>query len=328
MNQAPLVSFVILAYNQEQLVREAVQAAFAQTYTPLEIIISDDCSTDGTFQVLRELAAAYRGPHQVRVRRSPVNRGLTGHLQDLVNEALGELVVVAAGDDIALPERTQALAECWTGLGSPPAVLYSDFEPVDAELRPSPLPREEVYPGPHTLERMARGRVGVLGATCALTRNLVTDFPPVLSSVIHEDRVFPYRALLVGGCVAYVNRRLLRYRVVGGLSRHREGGPEEYLRTRCARLAQRTLPDACQRLIDTVALLPAERRLRHLCEGTLADAEAILDFADGYGLAHEAHLVKWVFKGAGIKPLFKHYLKFRLLPLFAAYYRLRYGSAA
>ncbi|GFO59342.1 hypothetical protein GMST_16670 [Geomonas silvestris] len=230
MNQAPLVSFVILAYNQEQLVREAVKAAFAQTYTPLEIIISDDCSTDGTFQVLRELAAGYRGPHQVRVRRSPVNRGLTGHLQDLVNEALGELVVVAAGDDIALPERTQALAECWTGLGSPPAVLYSDFEPVDAELRPSPLPREEVYPGPHTLERMARGRVGVLGATCALTRNLVTDFPPVLSSVIHEDRVFPYRALLVGGCVAYVNRRLLRYRVVGGLSATATGGP----RSTCA----------------------------------------------------------------------------------------------
>jgi len=328
MNEPPLVSFVVLAYNQEQLVGEAVRAAFAQTYTPLEIIISDDCSTDGTLEVLRELAAGYRGPHQLRVRRSPVNRGLTGHLQDLVGEARGELVVVAAGDDVSLPERAKALAECWTGLGSPPAVLYSDFDPVDTDSRPSQLPREEVYPGPHTLERMARGMVGVLGATCAFTRSLVTDFPPVLDRVIHEDRVFPYRALLAGGCVAYVNRRLLRYRVVGGLSRHGAVGPEEYLRTRCARLAQRTLPDACQRLIDTVALLPAERRLRHLCEATIADAEAVLDFADGYGLAHEAHLVKWTFKGARLKPLLKHYLKFRFLALFAAYYRLRFGSAA
>jgi GT2 family glycosyltransferase len=48
-----LVSFVVLAYNQQKFVAEAVRGALAQTYHPLEIVISDDCSTDGTFDVIK-----------------------------------------------------------------------------------------------------------------------------------------------------------------------------------------------------------------------------------------------------------------------------------
>jgi glycosyltransferase involved in cell wall biosynthesis len=40
----PLVSFVLLTYNQEKYVADALRAALNQTYSPLEIIISDDCS--------------------------------------------------------------------------------------------------------------------------------------------------------------------------------------------------------------------------------------------------------------------------------------------
>jgi len=40
----PLVTFALLAYNQEEFIREAVEGAFALTYEQLEIILSDDCS--------------------------------------------------------------------------------------------------------------------------------------------------------------------------------------------------------------------------------------------------------------------------------------------
>jgi len=46
----PLVTFALVAYNQEQYIREAVEGAFAQTYEPLEIILSDDCSSDRTVE--------------------------------------------------------------------------------------------------------------------------------------------------------------------------------------------------------------------------------------------------------------------------------------
>ncbi|HUF60663.1 MAG TPA: glycosyltransferase, partial [Verrucomicrobiales bacterium] len=54
--ERPLVSFLLLAYNQEQYIHEAVEGAFSQTYSPLEIILSDDCSTDRTFEIMREMA--------------------------------------------------------------------------------------------------------------------------------------------------------------------------------------------------------------------------------------------------------------------------------
>ena len=48
----PLITFALMAYNQEQLIEEAVAGALAQTYSPLEIILSDDCSTDRTFSIM------------------------------------------------------------------------------------------------------------------------------------------------------------------------------------------------------------------------------------------------------------------------------------
>jgi len=50
-NTKPLITFALFAYNQERFIREAVQGAFSQTYSPLEIIMSDDCSKDRTFDI-------------------------------------------------------------------------------------------------------------------------------------------------------------------------------------------------------------------------------------------------------------------------------------
>jgi glycosyltransferase involved in cell wall biosynthesis len=44
-----------------------VEGAFSQTYSPLEIILSDDCSSDRTFEIMEEMAREYQGPHLVKV---------------------------------------------------------------------------------------------------------------------------------------------------------------------------------------------------------------------------------------------------------------------
>ena len=68
--EKPLLTYCLVTYNQEKYVRESVLSAFAQTYLPLEIVLSDDCSTDRTFEIMRELAAGYREPHRiVRIAR-------------------------------------------------------------------------------------------------------------------------------------------------------------------------------------------------------------------------------------------------------------------
>ena len=97
----PLISCLLVTYNQEQWVEEALQSILAQTYSPLEIVVSDDASTDGTYPLLQRLIDAYDGPHRVVLRRNAVRRNVVGHLAEAMPSTTGELIVVAAGDDVS-----------------------------------------------------------------------------------------------------------------------------------------------------------------------------------------------------------------------------------
>lgn len=52
-DRAPLVTFAVIVYNQECFIEEAIEGVFTQIYYhPLEIILSDDCSNDHTYQII------------------------------------------------------------------------------------------------------------------------------------------------------------------------------------------------------------------------------------------------------------------------------------
>lgn len=139
----PLATFILFAYNQEKYVREAVEGALAQTYAPLEIILSDDCSPDSTFAIMQEMAAAYRGSHMVRAVQTPHNLGLIQHVLLRGREAQGEIVVVAAGDDVSKPGRVAALAKAFTPqIGA----LYSLFDQIDENGEPKQRHMERPRP--------------------------------------------------------------------------------------------------------------------------------------------------------------------------------------
>lgn len=116
--QRPLVTFALVAYNQEQFIREALEAVFSQTYSPLEIILSDDCSTDRTFEIMEEMVEGYNGEHCVVSVQTPQNIGVFAHVMRVANLAKGGLVVLAAGDDISKPERTAELTAAWESTGA------------------------------------------------------------------------------------------------------------------------------------------------------------------------------------------------------------------
>ena len=81
----PLATLIMLTFRQQDFVRAAVESALAQTYEPLEIIISDDCSDDETFSIIESVVAEHRGPHQVSCYRNQVNLGLIEHV-NLLNQ--------------------------------------------------------------------------------------------------------------------------------------------------------------------------------------------------------------------------------------------------
>ena len=118
--EKPLVTFALFAYNQERFITEAVEAAFAQTYQPLEKIISDDGSSDKTYDTILSLVQRYQGPHTVKAVQTASSKGILSHVLFVVNKSLRDLIVVAAGDDISEPNRVTLLFKAWEQTGSWP----------------------------------------------------------------------------------------------------------------------------------------------------------------------------------------------------------------
>ncbi len=213
----PLVSFVLFTFNQEPYVRLAVAAALAQTYEPLEIIISDDASSDRTAAVIAEALDGYAGPHQVSFLRNPCNLGLIGHVNKLCNLARGDLIVVAAGDDISHPERVQRQVEAF--LQEPGRVhsVHSAVMKIDLQGRPLGLWTPPILQTDNSPEQLMFRLNGVIGATHAWSRAAWQHFGPIRVAGTYEDLVMVFRAALLGG-VRYIDAPLVDYRWGSGIS--------------------------------------------------------------------------------------------------------------
>lgn len=218
VHDRPLITFALFAYNQEKYIREAVEGAFAQTYSPLEIILSDDCSTDGTFEIMKAMAASYRGPHKVVLNKNPFNYGIGRHVNRVMDLASGELIVFAAGDDISSANRTTAIYERWSAdqeviyLHSN-LVAFCDESSKQDLFRVAKLNKHQSLTTCQDLIAAIRScGPEVRGCTEACHRSLFEVFGPLPPDIISEDRALPFRAMLIGK-VAYIEENLVRYRV-------------------------------------------------------------------------------------------------------------------
>jgi len=215
----PLVSMLLIAYRQPGNVGAAIAGALAQTYSPLEIVISDDASGDGTWAAIQAAVAGYAGPHRLVLNHNPVNLGIGAHLSKLVALSQGELLFVTAGDDVSLPQRCARTVDAWLAQGRRPDLIASALVDIDAHgaghglIQPADLARwhgaaDWVARPPH-----------VVGAGQAWTRRLFERFGPLPAGTVAEDLILVFRAIVSGGAITLAEP-LVQYRR-GGLSRRR-----------------------------------------------------------------------------------------------------------
>lgn len=217
--ERPIVTFALFTFNQEKYIREAVEAAFAQTYSPLEIILSDDSSTDKTFEIMQKIAEGYSGKHRLVLNRNASNLGGQGigrHVNKVLEKASGELIVFAAGDDISFPHRVSALVDLWVAEGQPCGSLHSAVETLTVVAANSGVVVHGAsnFGGQTIRECIRNGAVGVLGASHAITRDIYERFGPLPDGTLFEDRSLAFRSLLAGR-VLYCSEELVKYRQHG-----------------------------------------------------------------------------------------------------------------
>jgi glycosyltransferase involved in cell wall biosynthesis len=207
----PLISFCLIAYNQERFIREAVEGAFAQTYSPLEIILSDDCSTDRTFEIMREMASSYSGPHKIILNQNKKNLGIGGHVNRVVELSSGVWIVGAAGDDISFPERTDEIYKAWLASEKKAYSIDSEYEFINEYGEPLVHPPIRELPKEQQLIHFSITLVNyVHGCTHAWHRKTFDVFGP-LPDITCEDVAIPPRSMLLGSVVC-INKHLVKYR--------------------------------------------------------------------------------------------------------------------
>jgi glycosyltransferase involved in cell wall biosynthesis len=117
LRTTPTVSIGMPVYNGEKYLGEAIESLLGQTFGDLEIILSDNASSDGT----QELCEKYRGLDQrVRYFRNPTNIGAGGNHRQVFRMARGKYFKWQSRDDLCAPSF---LEKCIQVLESDPGVV-------------------------------------------------------------------------------------------------------------------------------------------------------------------------------------------------------------
>ncbi len=121
VSDGPLVSVIVPAYNAEATVEHALSSILRQTWEPLEVIVVDDCSTDGTWDLLQEFA---KRDDRVTILRNSVNVGPYVSKNRALELVRGTWITGHDADDWAHPQRIErqvaamrADPRCKVGIG-------------------------------------------------------------------------------------------------------------------------------------------------------------------------------------------------------------------
>ena len=201
-------SLCITTYNQVLFVVDALRSALAQDYSNLEIVICDDHSTDGTWDMIWQVVADYigkGGSHVIKCIQNTHNLGCGPNDDKCFRLASGDLRITGSGDDISYPNRVSRLVEIWEGFEFKPMALIHDGWRIDENgCRIG-------YIGTHNF-------TFPLGAVTAYNAKLF-NFRFTFPKVCYEDHIYAPVAEMLGGMV-YVPDKLIDYRVGTGQSTH------------------------------------------------------------------------------------------------------------
>ena len=200
----PLVSVVMPAYNAEKYIEAAVRSVQAQTFSDWELILVDDCSTDGTADRIRALASA---DDRLRPVFSKENRG-AAHSRNLAfSYCRGDYVALLDADDLWRPEKLarQLMLARETGAD----ILYCSYGMVD-EAGQKAYPDFVVGPSTGFDRMLIRSE---LSCSTVLLRRELTQRYPFETGVFHEDYAYWLRLLQAGFSAFGTAEVLADYRI-------------------------------------------------------------------------------------------------------------------
>ncbi|MBL4608249.1 MAG: glycosyltransferase [Pseudomonadales bacterium] len=206
----PLVSVAVITYNQKKFLKECIESILCQDYQNIEIVISDDASTDGTQEMLRGYEEQYPGKFVLKLAKD--NQGITANSNVANFSCSGKYIAWMGGDDLMLPGKLSKQVrfmeknlEC--------AICYHDLDVFDNDTNKTLyLFSEKNKPREGDVRVSIKYSVfnGACSSMVRLNQTPKEGFNQLLP--VASDRLYWVEVLASGGNISYIPEVLGRYR--------------------------------------------------------------------------------------------------------------------
>lgn len=178
--KSPLVSVVMPSYNAEKFIVEAITSVINQTYSHWELIVVDDCSTDGTQEIVKSYIEK---DSRIRLIAKKKNSGVANTRNIGINEAKGQFIALLDSDDVW--EKKKLEKQIQLQQKTKAEIIYCSYDFIDehgcSTLRPF------VVPGETTYEQMLVS--SVISSSTAFIESKILKEHLFKSEYYHEDYV-------------------------------------------------------------------------------------------------------------------------------------------
>lgn len=199
-----LISVIMAAYNAEKTILQAVNSVLAQTYSNLELLVIDDCSTDQTAKLVKAISEK---DQRIRLFENDKNNGVSLARKRGLEEAKGSWIAILDSDDAWTPEKLEKQIQLQMRtdaelLFTGSAFIDEDGQPINGYLHaPADIGYRQLL------------KQNVLSNSSALVRKELYAKHYVIGDQMHEDFAI-WLGILKEGKRAYgVDEPLLIYRI-------------------------------------------------------------------------------------------------------------------
>lgn len=230
----PLISIGMPVFNAAPYLAAAVEGVLNQSFENIELVITDNCSTDGSAEIAREYAR--RDPQRVRFLANHWNIGYSGNAHKATSLCTGDFILMHGADDVLMPGALRAYADLILASAAPDRlVLMADYEQGDSQgrshirwtldaarfdLRQEKLdyvaPAKTTYLQGREILKACLPRLHTFGGvgSVAVARSLYQQVEGYLSQHwFNPDKFFMYKLLSLDPQVAWWHEPFYFYRV-------------------------------------------------------------------------------------------------------------------
>lgn len=178
MLKSPLITIAMATYNGDKYLKKQLDSIYAQTYKNIEVIVTDDCSTDSTIDILKE----YKEKYGLQYFVNEQNLGFVKNFERAISLCEGEYIALADQDDIWEKNKLEELlGEIGSNL-----LIHSDCSIIDEQDKIISLSWKGKLGYRHSLKHLLFANA-VTGCTILFNKELLKMALPFPEGIVYHD---------------------------------------------------------------------------------------------------------------------------------------------